>query len=157
MELAIPRHLFGDSLDFAFKWADNVQEEGDIIGFSLTGDSAPNRRAQYLVSATESVPPLILYHAADTNENGVIETSELLAVIHLYKLGAYHCAPEGGYAPGPGATACTPHDSDYATQDWRVSLSELLRLVQFVNAGAYHDCRDADPPQEDRFCPGPAA
>ncbi len=154
MELAIPRTLFGDSLHYAFKWSDNVQEEGDIIGFSLTGDSAPNRRAQYLVNAVESVP---MYHSADLDEDGRIDTPELLEAIHLYRLGAYHCDAQGGYAPGPGDTTCTPHDSDYAPQNWSISLSELLRLVQFVNAGGYRDCYDAAPPREDRFCPGPAA
>ena len=157
MELAVPRSMFGNSLDYAFKWTDNVQDEGATISFSLTGDAAPNRRAQYLVRAIESVPPLVSYHSADTNENFQIDTSELLYAIHLYKLGAYHCDTEtDGYAPGSGDTTCASHNSDYAPQDWSISLSELLRLVQFVNAGGYQDCRDADPAQEDDFCPGPA-
>lgn len=34
-------------------------------------------------------------------------------------------------------------------QDWSVSLSELLRLIQFYNSGGYAACLDG----EDGFCP----
>ena len=40
-----------------------------------------------------------------------------------------------------------PHHSDYNPQDWRISLSELLRLVQLYNSSGYHP----DPEQEDGF------
>ncbi|NLH98060.1 MAG: hypothetical protein GX446_01060 [Chthonomonadales bacterium] len=45
LEVAIPRRLLGldpkRPLDFAFKWADNVQKPGDIMDFYLSGDVAP--------------------------------------------------------------------------------------------------------------------
>ena len=41
------------------------------------------------------------------------------------------------------------HDADTA-QDWSLSLSELLRLVQFFNAGALHEQVGT----EDGFAPG---
>jgi len=46
--------------------------------------------------------------------------------------------------------ACAPHSSDYAPQDWHISITELLRIIQFFNAGAYHRCDHG----EDGFCPG---
>lgn len=47
---------------------------------------------------------------------------------------------------------CPPHASDYAPQDWRITLTELLRVIQFYNmpGGAYH----ASPGTEDDFAPG---
>jgi len=80
----------------------------------------------------------------------------LLRVIQLSNSGGYSCAPtpgatEDGYAPGPGSRDCAPHSSDYAGgADWRISLSELLRLIQFFNSGGYHP----SPEGEDGFGPG---
>lgn len=94
-------------------------------------------------------------HAADQNDNGIVSLSELLRVIQLYNVGTYHCDATGedGFAPGSGEQAgCTPHASDYAPQNWIVSLSELLRLIQFYNAGGYTTCPDT----EDGFCPANA-
>ena len=42
------------------------------------------------------------------------------------------------------------HDAD-TDQDWRISLNELLRVIQFYNAGEYH----CDGYTEDDFAPGP--
>jgi len=36
-----------DQLDFAFKWSDNMQEEGDILDFYVNGDVAPGGRFNY--------------------------------------------------------------------------------------------------------------
>ena len=51
MEIAIPRSAIGLSakgnITFDFHWADNIQKKGDIIEFSISGDSAPSRRANY--------------------------------------------------------------------------------------------------------------
>ena len=41
-------------------------------------------------------------------------------------------------------------------QNNQISLSELLRLIQFFNSGGYHACPGEDPPTEDGFCVGPA-
>jgi hypothetical protein len=80
-------------------------------------------------------------HSADTNKNNRIETGELLRVVQLFKAGAFGCDEdsEDGYVPGEGGKDCSPHESDYYPQDWSVSLSEVLRIVQFYNAtdGAY--------------------
>ncbi|HRV31714.1 MAG TPA: hypothetical protein P5169_08370, partial [Kiritimatiellia bacterium] len=85
--------------------------------------------------------------------------SELLRVIQFYNSGGYHCADppdstEDGYVPGPGAEqGCTPHDSDYNPQNWIISLSEVLRVIQFYNLMGYYHCPDKN--TEDGFCPAP--
>ncbi|HPO17411.1 MAG TPA: hypothetical protein PLI09_28520 [Candidatus Hydrogenedentes bacterium] len=75
-------------------------------------------------------------------------------MIQLYNSQGYHCEPgtEDGFAPGPGDTACRPHNSDYAPQDWSIGLSEILRVFQFRNSGGYHYCPGDD--TEDGFCLG---
>ena len=52
IELAIPRKAlgFGDPkkpISFDFKWADNMQKDGDIMEFTVNGDAAPNGRFNY--------------------------------------------------------------------------------------------------------------
>jgi len=93
------------------------------------------------------------FHSADVDENFDIDLQELLRIIQFYNLGGYHCNSlgEDGYAAGPGAQNCTPHDSDYNTQDWQMSLSETLRAVQFFNAFGY--AYDPDSGSEDGFVP----
>ena len=100
--------------------------------------------------------PIDHYHTADQNQNQRVDLSEILRVIQFYNLGDFHCAippdsTEDGYAPGVGDTSCAPHDSDYAPQDWRIGLSELLRLIQFFNAAGYTYCPESG--TEDGFCP----
>lgn len=93
-------------------------------------------------------------HSADINENWVIDFVELLRAIQLYTYGQYHCdaTSADGYAGGAGSHDCAPHSSDYGTtQDWRISIKELLRLVQLYNKYAYH----VDAAKEDGFAPGP--
>lgn len=54
---------------------------------------------------------------------------------------------------GPGVTIADPggqHAGDYVP-DWRVSVSELLRIIQFYNTGSFH----CAPATEDGFAPGP--
>jgi hypothetical protein len=96
--------------------------------------------------------------STDQDGNHVISLSELLRVIQFYNSGGYRCATnpgdtEDGFAPGPGANqACTPHDTDYNPQNWAISLSELLRVIQFYNALGYRYCPLDN--TEDDFCPG---
>ncbi len=93
-------------------------------------------------------------HTADQDCNNLVNLSELLRVIQFFNSGGYHCeaGTEDGYAPGPGGHNCTPHASDYNTQDWLINLSELLRIIQFFNSGGYHYCPGEN--TEDGFCPG---
>lgn len=80
------------------------------------------------------------YHSADTGKDYLIELGELLRGIQLFNAGQYHCdqSTEDGYAVGLGPRECAPHNSDYRDgADWRLSLTELLRLIQFFNLGGY--------------------
>jgi hypothetical protein len=54
IEVEVPRALLTDAFRFEFKWADNIQQDDDITQFSVSGDSAPNRRFNYLFSAEEA-------------------------------------------------------------------------------------------------------
>ena len=50
IEVAVPRTILGltgEKLSFDFHWADNIQKDGAIIEFAISGDSAPNRRFNY--------------------------------------------------------------------------------------------------------------
>jgi hypothetical protein len=83
-----------------------------------------------------------------------VSLTELLRVIQFFNSGGLHCAAdlgatEDGYTPGAGASTCAVHSSDYNPQDWKVGLSELLRLIQFFNSSAYAPCDDG----EDGYCP----
>ena len=55
--VAVPRALLRQTekqVSFQFHWADNIAGMGDIAEFSLHGDSAPDRRANYRYAAQES-------------------------------------------------------------------------------------------------------
>ena len=48
LHIAVPRKLFGNgSVNFNFKWADNMPENGEIITWLTGGDAAPNSRFSY--------------------------------------------------------------------------------------------------------------
>ncbi|MCX8064482.1 MAG: PhoPQ-activated protein PqaA family protein [Candidatus Hydrogenedentes bacterium] len=102
----------------------------------------------------EPLPP---YHSADTNKDNQINLSELLRVIQFFNSYGYYCADsphfsEDGYIPGIGTNhSCRHHASD-TNKDWEISLSELLRLIQFFNSGGYYPCPDQN--TEDGYCPG---
>jgi hypothetical protein len=103
---------------------------------------------------------------------GRITLSELIRGIQFFNnktevkgaeiiLGAYGCAPnpestDDTYLPGSALQTCAPHNLDYLPQDWRISLTELLRLIQIYNGpngGAYNYCPNEDPERDD-FCLG---
>jgi hypothetical protein len=97
-------------------------------------------------------------HSADQNADNLIGLSELLRVFQLFNLGEFHCdaAGEDGYTPGAGDRICRPHSSDYSPQDWQISVSELLRTIQYYNSGGYYYCPAEVPPTEDGYCPAGA-
>lgn len=91
-------------------------------------------------------------HSADQNGDRSVSLSELLRTIQLFNAKGYHCddAGEDGFAPGVTEEhACAAHDADYAPQDWHLSLSELLRMIQLFNSTGYFRSRDT----EDGFAP----
>jgi len=88
----------------------------------------------------------------------MVNLTELLRVIQFFNIRGYQCVTppetsEDGYRAGSGSNhSCAPHSSDYGPQDWQISLTELLRIIQFFNIGGYHACPDEG--TEDGFCPG---
>jgi hypothetical protein len=99
-------------------------------------------------------------HDADPNDNFILSLSELLRMVQFYSRGAYSCPlnpvfSEDGFVAGSlGNQNCGPHDADFVEPpDYRISLQELLRVVQLYNADTYHSCDD--PESEDGFCAGP--
>ena len=135
-----------------------------VSSAGLVADAAGNPLASSVSGVAQidaSVPGVPIedeLHSADQDHNYQISLSELLRSIQFYNLAGIHCATntgdtEDGFRPGQGQDlSCIPHDADYNPQDWQISLSELLRLIQFYNAGAFHPC--AGELTEDAFCPG---
>lgn len=100
------------------------------------------------------------YHSADVDRDGRIEDPEVNRVIELYnyrsgmtRTGEYQqlASAYSGYAPGPGSIT-TYHSAD-VDQNGRIDLSELTRVIELHNAGAYHD----DATGADGFATGQAA
>jgi len=56
MMVKIPRNVLGigDNVDIEFKWNDNMQEQGDIMDFYTSGDTAPIGRFNYLYTEDHS-------------------------------------------------------------------------------------------------------
>jgi hypothetical protein len=92
----------------------------------------------------------------DINADFVVQLSELLRLIQFYNASRYYCAnnpgasEDGFVVSPPGAEpTCLPHSADL--DDSKViSLSELLRAIQFYNLGGYSYCMEQSP--EDGFC-----
>ncbi len=100
------------------------------------------------------------YHSGDTNQDHRMELLELLRMIELFTSTAdhsYHCdALSGdGFDNGPGEQDCAPHSGDYDPQDWKISLPELLRMIElYAGTGDHQYHPDNSGP--DGFNPGPA-
>ena len=115
------------------------------------GEAAPDGEGDF--------PP----HSADYlggASDGRITLPEMLRLVQFYNAGAFSCAvlptvTEDGYQIGEdGDQNCAPHSSDYADPgpNWRIELSELLRLVQIYTVGSFRGC--GAPSSEDGFCLG---
>jgi len=124
--------------------------EGDTVVYTPDTNFIGTDRFMYRVSdgakigkafitvSVEEAPEI--YHSADYNPRDYkIGISELLRVIQLYINGVYVCADpqvEDGYGVGTlmgnfirkADQECMPHDADYAPQDWRIDLKELLEV-----------------------------
>lgn len=103
-----------------------------------------------LVNTAQAATPI---HSADTDFDRTIALAEVLRIIQFYNSGGLHCdaAQEDGYAPGAGGGhTCPPHAADHTPQDWVLSLSEVLRMIQFYNSDGY--CRAGG--TEDAYKPG---
>ncbi|MBI1319109.1 MAG: DUF5011 domain-containing protein [Candidatus Hydrogenedens sp.] len=91
-------------------------------------------------------------HSSDIDGNGVVDLPELLRVAQFYNAGEYHCddQSEDGYAPFDGDRSCMPSTADYNPQDWNISLSEVLRMIQYFRVGGIVYCPGTT---EDNYCP----
>lgn len=142
----------------AFGFNQNVIPAGHVFTLQLTAaPDAPN--GGYLISpegiilsdpngsriptqglsGTVTIGP-VNHHSADVDENLIINLGELLRGIQLFNAGQYHCdaSTEDGYAIGQGPQDCVPHSSDFqGTPNWRITLTELLRLIQLFNLNGY--------------------
>lgn len=86
-------------------------------------------------------PPVAVRHSSDyMGIAGVVEFSEVLRTVQFFNGGPIGCNPdsEDGFDLYATAYDCAPHSADYWPQDWRVTLQELLRVIQIYNMGAYH-------------------
>ncbi len=95
-------------------------------------------------------------HHSDTDGNHVLDLNELLRVVQLYNAKGIKCATrltEDGFdlsTTGPGQMSCVRHTADYNPADNRISLTELLRIVQFFNTKNVRYCPQLN--DEDGFC-----
>ncbi|MFM1921258.1 MAG: hypothetical protein RLZZ303_2892 [Candidatus Hydrogenedentota bacterium] len=123
---------------------------------NITTDAFPNGE---LRGALFPLTVLVNPHSGDINGDFTISLSELLRVIQFYNVDGYHCDDdsEDGYTPGVNESLrnCDPHSADYNPADtqWVISLSEVLRFIQFFNSEGrqYYECDQG----EDGYCPGP--
>ncbi len=73
IEIRVPRSLIGQGSGDApvaldFHWADNIQADDDIIQFSVSGDSAPNRRFDYRYQTDQMIATTLLSNDFETHE-----------------------------------------------------------------------------------------
>ncbi|MFM1921740.1 MAG: hypothetical protein RLZZ303_3374 [Candidatus Hydrogenedentota bacterium] len=102
----------------------------------------PNNAPLNCEAEGEGEEPVL--HNADTDGDSKIGLGELLRIIQFYNAGSYTCDEtnqEDGYTPGDGGTAigsgnCEAHDIDFDGTAGSVSLTELLRGIQFFNLDA---------------------
>ncbi|HNY85133.1 MAG TPA: DUF4397 domain-containing protein [Candidatus Hydrogenedentes bacterium] len=122
---------------------------------------SPNSTCSFLVNPVDTAgfctQPVF---GVDQDGDQDISLTELMRIIQFYNTpgGAYSCtesATEDGYQPGAGDTSCAPNAADL-DGDFSITLSELLRIVQFYNAGGYFYCGVLSP-DGDGFCAGQAS
>ena len=107
------------------------------------------------VNSGQNLRPMVrvLGHAADTQEDfWEIDIDELYRVVDdLYDNEDYQISnsTDDGYAPGTGYYAGYKHHTDYNPANWAITLTEILRLIQFYNSAGY----EVDPNGEDGFAP----
>ena len=102
-------------------------------------DQFPTGKCQFCPWGSKLIRE-IRHHSADVNKDFKIDFQELNHVIAFQQAQAFHCDSKAysGYAPGVGDHSCRFHSSDYLNgPNWKINLSELLRLIQFFNIGGY--------------------
>jgi Leucine-rich repeat (LRR) protein len=154
MPLSTPEALLQEyhALDTNDDGVLTTSETGDGEAFRLldrNGDRQLSVAELRQASGAQAGP----VHASDSNGDGTLSLEEVLRGIQFFNAQGLRCAAnadsEDGYRAGRGDSACVPHSLDYAPQDWSLSLSEMLRLIQLHNGG-YHACET----YEDGYCLG---
>ncbi len=155
----------GPSVDLRLQWASyyDVADSAGIsrlwAGVHVTADDFNGRRMGSKIGkgAWEKAKTYFdgssSFHSADTDQDGRFTLSELLRVLQIYNIGEYCYLPgtEDNFTPGIGQReSCLTHSADNAPQDWVISHSEILRVIQLYNANAYSLCPDQS--TEDGFC-----
>ncbi len=87
------------------------------------------------------------FHSADLDKDYKISPQELQYVIDLYNAGSYHNdeSSKTGYSPGVGPIGGVPHSADWrGGPDWKISLEELMDVIQIFNFGGYHTTIEGD-------------
>jgi len=102
IELALPRKAFSERLNFEFKWADNTQVDDNIAAFSVNGDSAPNRRFNYLYqsddrpwevqSDTWAATDALDRKVADFDTAGPVRPDKQIGIFYFLWLGQHGAA-----------------------------------------------------------------
>lgn len=144
--------------DFVVVQATGIVDTTTPGVYNITYDAvdASGNVAAPVVRTVTVIDDCIYTQSADQNADFAISLSELLRVIQFYNSGGLHCdvGSEDGFGAGPvGDQSCTPYDTDYNPQDWAISLTELLRVIQFYNSSGYSYCPASG--SEDGFCAGP--
>ncbi len=117
---------------------EEVQLLAEKCGQIVVGPTEPSSEGEE-IQPPETRPPE-LAHSADSDRDWRFSLSEILRVIQIFNYGSYGCDEdtEDGYGPGTGKHRnCRPHSADYRILDWRIDLSELLRVIQLYNARGY--------------------
>lgn len=95
-------------------------------------------------------------HAGDSNCDATLGLGELVRVVQLFNAGIFRCDPSGtedSYRTGAGDTSgCARHTSDYTAPAFQISLTELLRTIQWFNLGELSPCV-SPATSEDGYCP----
>jgi len=139
----------GNSATFA-----QLQAAEIVITQELFDELDANDDTLLSVSELLNVAGLGQVHHADTDLDNAIGLAELLRVIQLYNGDRYTCAEtttEDGFAIGTDPLDCVRHTADYAAPFGVVSLSEVLRMIQFFNFDGFTWCPDSG--TEDGYCP----
>lgn len=156
----------GPSVYVEMQWAKyyDASDESGLSrlygGIHVPADDGPGRimgakvGKQAFWEAHEYFTGVASCHDIDTTLDHTVDLSELLRLIQMFQFGEYHCSDstEDGFDLGPGDQECIPHDVDYDSKNWTLSLSEILRGVQLYNSDGYTYCPERNTPTEDGFC-----
>ncbi len=165
MEAAVPGYpVSGDALPVAEAVVE-YEQAGAVLDSAVTftqtvilsrADVGSAKRVDICQNCDRTDAP---FHSADINRDLKFSLGEFLRVLELHAATPsheYHTSLENGdgYGVGPGPKAGVPHNSDYyGGADWRVTVHELVRMVDLFTATPDHSYHPY-PNAEDGFRKG---